>query len=210
MAAVTTLAAAAVLILAALLTVSRSPEAAARVYALASLPQAAVVAGLAVWGGRPLWLLDAAAVLVVKGLWVPRILRGAVRHRGEVYGQHAAYSAPTLFVVAGGVALLCLRVGLVVSAAVGVPLGLSLAALVVGFGTVVVRPELWSQASGLLMGEAGLTTAVLVLAGDLPPWAEALAFAELLALGVVLRLVSRMVVEVHGAADARLLRGLRG
>jgi hydrogenase-4 membrane subunit HyfE len=210
MAAVETLAAATVLILAVVLMVTRSPEASSGVYALASLPQAAVVVALALQAGRGGFLPDAAAILVVKGLWAPRLLRHAVRHGGEIYGQQAAFSPSVLFAGAAGVVLLGLRLGTAVSSEAGVPLGLGLAAMLVGFGTVAVRPELWSQAAGLLMGEAGLATTVLVLAAGLPPLGEALAFGEVLALAAVLRLVARMVTETHGAADARLLRGLRG
>jgi hydrogenase-4 membrane subunit HyfE len=204
------LASAAVLILAAGLLVARTPEAAAGIYAWAAVPQAAIAAALAGWGKMPELYLDAAAILLVKGLWVPRLLRQVVRHEGEVYGLHARRSASVLFVGAAAVTALCLRLSQLILPSAGVALGLALGAMFVGFGTAALRSELWSQAAGMLMGEAGLLTAALVLTAGLPPLGEAFSLAEAVLLASILAAVTRLVGRTHGAADARALRGLRG
>ncbi len=209
-AAVEGLCAAIVLMLAVALLVARTPEASAAIYAWAAVPQAAIAVALAGWAGMPELYLDAAAILFVKGIWAPRLLRGALPHRGEVYGLQARRSAATLLAGAAAVTLLCLRLSQAVLPARGVALGLGLAAMFVAFGAAAVRSELWSQAAGMLMGEAGLLTAVLVLAAGLPPVGEALALAELVLLAGVLATLTRLVRRTHGAADARVLRGLRG
>ena len=206
-----TLCAAALLALAVALLLARTPEATAGLYAWAALPQAvlAVVVGTAT-GAWPVLYPDALAMLLIKGIWAPRLLRRAVRHDGEVYGQRAAWSAAALLAAAGALTLLGLRLGLDLDAPLGVPLGLSLAAMFVGFGTTAMRRELWSQSGGLLLAEGGLMGAVLVLASGLPALGEALALTEVVLLAAVLGAVTRSVVAVHGAADSRLLRRLRG
>jgi hydrogenase-4 membrane subunit HyfE len=204
------LAAAVLLILAAALLVARTPEAAAHIYAWAAVPQAAMAVALAGWAGIPELYLDAAAILLIKGLWAPRLLRRAVPNQGEVFGLQARRSATVLFVGAAAVTLLCLRLANLIYPLRDVPLGLALAALFVGFGSAALRSELWSQAAGILMGEAGLMASALVLTAGFPPLGEAFALAEVVVLAAILAAVSRLVHATHGATDARLLRGLRG
>ncbi len=210
MQAVETLGAVAVLVLAVTLMLARTPEAAATIYAWAVVPQAVIAVALGGWAGRPELFADAALMLVIKGLWAPGLLRRAVRHDGEVYGQHAAFSASALLLGAAALSLLCLWVGLAILPRAGVALGLGLAAMFVGWGTAAVRSELWAQAAGVLMGEAGLMTAALVLASGLPPLGETFALIEVVLLATLLGSGTRLVRATHGSHDSRLLRGLRG
>ncbi len=210
MSTVETFTAATVLVLAVALMLARTPEAAAALFAWAAVPQAVLAVALAGWAGMPVLFPDAAAMLLVKGLWAPRLLRRGLRHRGEVYGQRAAFSGSTLLLGAVAVMLLCLRLGMIILPATGVALGLSLAAMFVGLGTAAVRSELWSQAAGMLMGEAGLMTAALVVSAGLPVVGETFALAEVVLLAAVLAAVTSLVRASHGGADIRFLRGLRG
>lgn len=207
---VETLGAAIVLLLAVALMLARTPEAAAAIFAWAAVPQAVIAVALAGWGGMPELFADAAAMLLVKGLWAPRLLRRAIRHNGEVYSQHAAFSPSALLLGAAALSLLCLRVSLMILPDTGVALGLGLSAMFVGLGTAAIRSELWAQAAGMLMGEAGLMTAALVLSSGLPPVGETFALAEVVLLATVLASVTRLVRATYGSADSQLLRGLRG
>ncbi len=199
-----------VLVLAVALMLARSPEAAVLILAWASVPQAAIAAALAGWSGMPVLFADAAAILVVKGFWAPRVLGGGIRHQGEVYGYRAAFSSAVLLVGTGAVTLICLRVGTAILPVSGPALGFGLAAMFTGFWTAAIRSELWSQAAGMLMGEAGLMTAALVLSAGLPPVGEILALAEVVLLATILAGMTRLVKATFGSADSGLLRGLRG
>jgi hydrogenase-4 membrane subunit HyfE len=210
MQAVEVLAATSVLVLAVGVLLARSPGAGVTLYALAAVPQAVLAMILAARGVPWLWL-DAAAILAVKGLWAPRLLRRAVPPDPRLYGQQAAFSPAMLLCAVAAVTLLCLRVsGRIAGAAEGQALGLALAALLVGLSAAAIRSELWAQAAGILCGEAGLMTGIFVLAGGLPPVGETWALAEVLVLAAVFAVVTRRVHAHHGAATSRLLRGLRG
>lgn len=210
-ATVETLGAAAALLLAAALLVARTPEACTALYAWAAVPQAAVAAALAARGGAPELWLDAVAILLVKGLWVPGLLRRGQRGGGTVYSLQARGSSFTLFVGAGLVTLICLRLGQAVGeGAAGTALGLAVAGSFIGFSAAAVRTELWTQAAGILSAEGALTIGALVLVGGLGPIGELLVLLEVPALAAVLAVVARLAHATHGAADAGLLRRLRG
>ncbi len=204
------LAALAVLVFAVALTLSRSPEAAVTILAWAAVPQAVLAVVLAASGGLPLLYPDALAILAVKGLWAPRLLRRGVPLPEKSYGQRASLSPTVILIASGLVTLMCLRLAAAILPHEATPLGVALAAMAVGFGGVAVRSELWSQAAGMLAGEAGLMTMILVLARGLPPAGEALALAEVVFLAVLLSALTRLVQAIHGAPDSALLRGLRG
>lgn len=207
---VETLAGMAVLLLAVSLTLARAPEAAIDLLAWAAVPQAVLALVLAGWRGLPLLYADAMAILIVKGLWAPRILRRGVRQPERSYGQRSTLSATAILLAAGLVTLICLRVAAAILPLQAAALGLSLAAMCVGFGGVALRSELWSQGAGMLMGEAGIMTMILVVASGLPPLGETLALAEVVLLAVLLAALTRLVHTLHGAPDSTFLRGLRG
>ncbi len=203
--------AAVLLLLIVLAAVARTAPAGVTIYAWAAVPQAAVAAALAAsGGGAPLWV-DVALILAVKAFWVPRVLHRSLPVReGHDFGLATSMSPPMLLGGAVVMALLGLRLGTLLGPAAGEALGLGLAAVLLGFGIPAVRAELWAQTVGILLGEAALVLTALVLAGDLPPTAEVLAFAEVILLAVVLGAVVRAVREVHGVADVRRLGRLRG
>lgn len=207
---VETLAALAVLVLAVALTLARSPEAAIDLLAWAAVPQSVLAAVLAGWGGLPLLYPDALAILIVKGWWAPRVLGRGVRQPEASYGQRSTLSATAILLAAALVTLICLRLAVAILPLRATALGLSLAAMCVGFGGVALRSELWSQGAGMLMGEAGIMTMILVLAAGLPPLGETLALAEVVLLALLLAALTRLVQALHGAPDSSFLRGLRG
>lgn len=210
---VQTVGSAAVLLLAAMAVLSRTPRTSATVYAWAALPQVVVLLALAAGSGQP-WplLVDAAAVGVIKGLWAPRLLARAVPRSAEVYGHAVRRAPPVLMSGAAAVTLLGLELGarLASSRAGHLPLGLALAAMFVGFGTAAVRSELWSQAVGILMGEAGLFMSLVIWVSGLPPLGEMAALAEVAVLAALLGALSQLVQATYGRQDARLLQRLRG
>lgn len=207
--AVAPAAAAALLVLTVAISVARRASAAVGLYRWLAVPQVALLIAFAWAGGGALVWLDAALYLAVKFFWVPALLRRHLRGTDSEYGLRIAAAPALLYTGAAALALLCLRLGASIEPRQGVALGLCFAAMLLGFGMPIVRTELWCQAPGILAGEAGLATAVLLVAGDVPA-AEALMLAEVVSLALVLGLVARLVRRLHGAPDARLLEGLRG
>lgn len=202
-------AAALLLLLTVAIGVARRPGSAARLYAWVAIPQVAVLVAMAlVTGGALLWT-DAALVLIVKFFWVPSLLR---RYRwGGVsdYGMGSGVAPAVLFLGAAALAVLCLRLGGLIEPRHGVAVGLCFAALLLGFGTPIVRSELWCQVSGVLAGEGALAASILLLVGEVAV-AEGLMLAEVVFLAVVFGQVADQVRRLHGSADARLLEELRG
>lgn len=191
---------------------ARNPRTHPRLYGLASIPAAAVPALLAWAYGTPDLYLLSGVILVVKGGLAPRLLAGA-----WVSGETAVYrwSGPT-----GTVGSLLAVVGVLVMAflvsAFALPPDLRVVfagCLATGFLGVllpVVRHELSTHATGLLIAEEGFTSAGLLLVASTPKAAELASLADLVVLAIVFGILLHAVARVYGAIDAVILRGLRG
>lgn len=208
MATLEPMASAAILAIAVLTLLSRSASAAWFYYACAAIPQAVLCVALGVTRDLPLLFADAAVILAVKGLWAPGILRRGLRT--TTFGTAAQWSPPVLLLGLSVITLLSLGLGRRMAPHHPAAAAMAVAAMVVAFGTAAVRPELWSQATGMLIGEAAITTLILVLAAGLPPIAELFALAEVVFLAVTLAAMGHLAMHAHRASDARDLRRLRG
>lgn len=206
---IVTLIAAALLVLVLAAAVARTARRAIGLYAWVAVPEAAAALWLGLHGGGwELWL-TAAAILVVKGLWVPRLAAGAVAsgEPGRGYGVAGRWSPAWLLAGTAAVWLVTLR-------AIGVmaPLAASLAitGCLVALFIPLFRYEAWSQAVGILLAEACVTVLAFALLQGLPAAADAVALADLLALGVLFAVMLRLLPRLHGTYDVRALKELRG
>jgi hydrogenase-4 component E len=202
----------ALLALAAATLVSRDARQTAGLYAWASLPQAAICALIGIADGRPELYVLGAAILVIKGRLAPRLLVQAwpEEERGA-YGLTGHVGTPGSLVLAALAAAVAFRVAPFVGAPdVRPALAAALAAALVAVTTPVVRHELSAQATGLLLAEAGVTAASLLLIGEIPTAADAVSLADLVALSIALGVLLARVVRLHGKAHALLLTELRG
>ncbi len=199
----------ALLALASAILISRDARATAGFYGLAAIPQAVIAGGLGVVHRQAELLVLAGVLLFVKGYLAPRLLT-----RVWPPSERSAYrlSGPTgtagAMVAALAAAAVALRVGSVV-APDGATIGISgaLAAMFVGMLAPALRHELFTQAGGLLIAEAGASAAALLLVGALPGVADAVSLADLMFLAIAFGVLLRWVATVHGRADARLLGG---
>lgn len=202
------MAAATVLAIALLTLLTRSAPAAWLFYACAAVPQAVLCVALGVTRGLPLLFVDAAAILTVKGLLAPAILRRGFR--ATTFGNASHWSPTVLLLALSVITLLSLGLGPLLAPHHPAAAAMAVDAMVVAFGSASVRPELWSQATGMLIGEAAITTLILVLAAGLPPIAEIFALAEVVFLAVTLSAMGHLAMHAHRTVDARDLRRLRG
>jgi hydrogenase-4 membrane subunit HyfE len=162
--------------------------------------------------GLPELFALAAVILVVKGRFAPRLLAG-----DWILGDEAVHrwTGPTGTVGSLLAAVAVIGVSFSI-AAFALPLDLEvvfggcLATGLLGVLLPVLRHELSSHASGLLIAEEGFSSAGLLLVATAPRLAEIATLVDLLVLAVVFGVLLRTVARVHGAMDAALLRELRG
>lgn len=199
----------ALLALASAILISRDARATAGLYALAAIPQAAIAGGLGIEDRHGELVVLAVVLLVAKGYLAPRLLT-----RVWPESERSAYrlSGPTgtvgTLVAALAAAAVALRVGIEVAPPhVMIGVASALAAMFTGMLAPALRHELFTQAGGLLMAEAGTSAAALLLVGAFPGVADVVALADLLFLAVAFGVLLRWVAALHGRADARLLGG---
>lgn len=192
--------------------VSRDARATAKFYALAAIPEAMVAILLAIRYGHADLYFVAAAILVAKGWGAPHLLTRVWPERERLaYRLSGTVGTVGSLLTVLLVTAVAFRVGAyALPGPDAVGFAASLAAGMAGMAAPALRHELFSQAGGLLVAEAGISTAALLLVGSFPVAADVVAFADLLVLSAAFGLLLRDVARVHGRADAALLRRLRG
>ena len=178
-------------------------------YAWAAVPEAVAAVRAGVGPYRlELWVAGG-LILLVKGLLVPRLAVAAVPASP---GRAMSRWAPAwLLLAAAALISVSWRVMAVVTPgpAAG-PAALPLAAGLLALGLPAVRYEAWAAAVGLLLAEGAACTLGFVLLPGWPAAADALALADLVALGVLLTVLLRRLAATWGTHDVRLLKELKG
>lgn len=202
----------ALLALTILILLARHPRSHPRLYALGAVP-AGAIAGLLGWAyGIPELFVLMVVILVVKGILAPRLVSGTwVSEDAAVY----RWSGPT-----GTVGALLAVVGVLIMAfsisAFAMPPDVKvvfagcLAAGFLGVLLPVIRHELSTHATGLLIAEEGFSSAGLLLVASTPKAADLATLVDLVVLAIIFGILLHAVARVHGAIDAVILRGLRG
>jgi hydrogenase-4 component E len=197
-----------------LIVATPSPRRAVIWLALQSIALASIAMVVAIATGTPEMFASVAITLVVKALIVPLVLSQVLRRAG-VRDDATMYLGPRTATIAA-LGLIVLAYGLVNTPALqGAPVtgsyfSTSMALILVGGLTMVVRKKALVQVIGLIMVENGVYIAAMATTRGLPPVLELGIAFDLLITIVLLGFLAFHIGMVQETLDTSRLRRLRG
>ena len=185
-----------------------------RYYALSSLSIAGIAYGLALVfeEERQHLLIFAIVTIIIKTFIVPFVIRYVQRKHKDLVSLPSFLRPASSYFIAVVILIVTFfilkRTPIVGLVEFDTLLYASIAMIGLGLATMIVHRNIFSQITGLLITENGVTIFTLVTVRSLPLLIELGVFAIIVVSSFILSVLSSRIREFHGSADTEELRSL--